>query len=297
MIELVIEQRRRNLGGSFEVGRVLPFAKRKMVGPFIFFDHIGPIDIPRGVDRSADVRPHPHIGLSTVTYLFAGEIMHRDSLAYEQAIRPQEVNWMTAGCGITHSERLERARAHGDSIHGIQAWVALPYEAEETAPSFSHHSGSDLPQWTEGGVTGHLIAGSAYGLTAAAQTHSPLFYAHLDLAPGARAEVPGGHSERAVYIASGALEVDGRRFDAGQMLVMDESASRVTATERSTIMLLGGEPVGERYIYWNFVSSSQERLGQAAADWKAGRMKLPDADHAEFTPLPDEPAPPAPPMS
>jgi len=297
MIELVIEQRRRNLGGSFEVGRVLPFAQRKMVGPFIFFDHIGPIDVPRGVDRSADVRPHPHIGLSTVTYLFAGEIMHRDSLAYEQAIRPQEVNWMTAGRGITHSERLERARAHGDSIHGIQAWVALPNEVEETDPSFSHHSGSDLPQWTEGGVMGHLIAGSAYGLTAGAQTHSPLFYAHLDLAPGASAEVPGGYSERAVYIASGALEVDGRRFDAGQMLVVDGSASRVTAAERSTIMLLGGEPVGERYIYWNFVSSSQERLGQAAADWKAGRMKLPDADHAEFIPLPDEPAPPATPMS
>lgn len=297
MIELVIEQRRRNLGGSFEVGRVLPFAKRRMVGPFIFFDHIGPIDIPRGVDRSADVRPHPHIGLSTITYLFAGEIFHRDSLAYEQAIRPQEVNWMTAGRGITHSERLERARAQGDRIHGIQAWVALPSEVEETEPSFSHHSGSDLPQWTEGGVTGHLIAGSAYGLTAAAQTHSPLFYAHLDLAPGASAEIPGDHSERAVYIASGALEVDGRRFDAGQMLVVDGSASRVTATEQSTVMLLGGEPVGQRYIYWNFVSSSQERLAQAAADWKAGRMKLPDADNAEFIPLPDEPAPPAPAMS
>ena len=297
MIDLVIEQRRRNLGGSFEVGRVLPFAKRRMVGPFIFFDHIGPIDVPRGVDRSADVRPHPHIGLSTVTYLFAGEIMHRDSLAYEQAIRPQEVNWMTAGRGITHSERLERARAQGDSIHGIQAWVALPREAEETEPSFSHHSGNDLPQWTEGGVTGHLIAGSAYGLTAGAQTHSPLFYAHLDLAPGASAEVPGGHSERAVYIASGAVEVDGRRFDAGKMLVLDGSASRVTANERSTIMLLGGEPVGERYIYWNFVSSSEERLAQAAADWKAGRMKLPDTDHGEFIPLPDDPAPPAPPMS
>ncbi|MEC3950800.1 pirin family protein [Sphingobium sp. HWE2-09] len=291
MIELVIEQRRRNLGGSFEVGRVLPFAKRRMVGPFIFFDHIGPVDVPRGVDRSADVRPHPHIGLSTVTYLFAGEIMHRDSLACEQAIRPQEVNWMTAGRGITHSERLERARAQGDSIHGIQAWVALPDGVEETEPSFSHHSGSDLPQWTEGGVTGHLIAGSAYGLTAGAQTHSPLFYVHLDLAQGASAEVPGGYSERAVYIASGALEVDGRRFEAGQMLVVDGSASRVTATERSTIMLLGGEPVGQRYIYWNFVSSSQERLAQAAADWKAGRMKLPDADHAEFIPLPDEPAP------
>ncbi|RVM18359.1 pirin family protein [Sinorhizobium meliloti] len=297
MIELVIEQRRRKLGGSFEVGRVLPFAKRRMVGPFIFFDHIGPIDIPRGVDRSADVRPHPHIGLSTVTYLFAGEIMHRDSLAYEQAIRPQEVNWMTAGRGITHSERLERARALGDRIHGIQAWVALPSEVEETEPSFSHHSGSDLPQWTEGGVIGHLIAGSAYGLTAGAQTHSPLFYAHLDLAPGASAEIPGGHSERAVYIASGALVVDGRRFDAGQMLVVDGSASRVTATEQSTVMLLGGEPVGQRYIYWNFVSSSQERLAQAAADWKAGRMKLPDADNAELIPLPDEPAPPAPPMS
>jgi len=297
MIELVIEQRRRNLGGSFEVGRVLPFAKRRMVGPFIFFDHIGPVDIPRGVDRSADVRPHPHIGLATVTYLFAGEIMHRDSLAYEQAIRPQEVNWMTAGRGITHSERLERARAQGDRIHGIQAWVALPSEVEETEPSFSHHSGSDLPQWTEGGVTGHLIAGSAYGLTAGAQTHSPLFYAHLDLAPGACAEIPSGHSERAVYIASGALEVDGRRYDAGQMLVVDGSASRVTATEQSTVMLLGGEPVGQRYIYWNFVSSSQERLAQAAADWKAGRMKLPDADNAEFIPLPDEPAPPAPLMS
>lgn len=297
MIELVIEQRRRNLGGSFEVGRVLPFAKRRMVGPFIFFDHIGPIDIPRGVDRSADVRPHPHIGLSTVTYLFAGEIMHRDSLAYAQAIRPQEVNWMTAGRGITHSERLERARAQGDRIHGIQAWVALPSEVEETEPSFSHHSGSDLPQWTEGGVIGHLIAGSAYGLTAGAQTHSPLFYAHLDLAPGASAEIPGGHSERAVYIASGALEVDGRRFDAGQMLVVDGSASRLTASEQSTVMLLGGEPVGQRYIYWNFVSSSQERLAQAAADWKAGRMKLPDADNAEFIPLPDEPAPPAPAMS
>jgi redox-sensitive bicupin YhaK (pirin superfamily) len=262
-----------------------------MVGPFIFFDHIGPVDVPRGVDRSADVRPHPHIGLSTVTYLFAGEIMHRDSLAYEQAIRPQEVNWMTAGRGITHSERLERARAQGDRIHGIQAWVALPDGVEETEPSFSHHSGSDLPQWTEGGVTGHLIAGSAYGLTAGAQTHSPLFYAHLDLAPGASAEVPGGYSERAVYIASGALEVDGRRFEAGQMLVVDGSVSRATATERSTIMLLGGEPVGQGYIYWNFVSSSQERLAQAAADWKAGRMKLPDADHAEFIPLPDEPAP------
>jgi redox-sensitive bicupin YhaK (pirin superfamily) len=297
MIEMVIEQRRRSLGGGFEVGRVLPFARRRMVGPFTFFDHIGPLDIPMGADPSIDVRPHPHIGLSTVTYLFAGEIMHRDSLAYEQAIRPQEVNWMTAGRGITHSERLERARVRGDHIHGIQAWVALPTEVEEIAPSFTHHSGEDLPQWTEGGVIGQLIAGSAYGLTAAAQTHSPLFYAHLDLAPDATAELPGGYAERAVYVAQGTVEIEGRSFGAGRMIVVATQASRVRATERSTIMILGGEPVGERFLYWNFVSSSKDRLAQAASDWRAGRMKLPDADDQEFIPLPDDAAPSAPALS
>ncbi|MDI4239365.1 pirin family protein [Bradyrhizobium sp. Arg237L] len=291
MIEMVIEQRRRDLGGSFEVGRVLPFARRRMVGPFIFFDHIGPIDLAPSLDHSIDIRPHPHIGLSTVSYLFAGEIMHRDSLGYEQAIRPQEVNWMTAGSGITHSERFERARAQGDRVHGIQAWVALPAEQEEVAPSFSHHSGRDLPQWNEAGVIGHLIAGSAYGLTAGAETHSPLFYAHLDMAPEATAEVPDGHKERALYIATGAVEVDSRRYEAGRMLVLGAATSRVKALEQSAVMVLGGEPVGERFIYWNFVSSSKDRLAQAASDWKAGRMKLPDADDAEFIPLPDEPAP------
>ena len=290
MIEMIIDQRRHDLGGGFAVGRVLPYAKRRMIGPFIFFDHIGPIDVARGVDRSADVRPHPHIGLSTVSYLFSGEIMHRDSLGYEQAIRPQEVNWMTAGRGITHSERLEHARAHGDRIHGIQAWVALPAGMEEVAPSFSHHSGGDLPQWSEAGVKGHLIAGSAYGLTAGAQTHSPMFYAHLDMAPCATAEIPGGHTERALYIATGAVELDGARYEAGKMLVLGPIASRVRAAEQSTVMVLGGEPVGERFIYWNFVSSSKDRLAQAAEDWRAGRMKLPDADDAEFIPLPDDPA-------
>jgi redox-sensitive bicupin YhaK (pirin superfamily) len=291
MIELVIEQRRRSLGGSFEVGRVLPFAKQRMVGPFIFFDHMGPLDLAPGVDRSVDVRPHPHIGLSTVTYLFAGEIMHRDSLGYAQAIRPREVNWMTAGRGITHSERLERARAQGDHVHGIQAWVALPTEYEEVAPSFSHHAGDDLPQWNDGGVHGQLIAGSAYGLTAGTATHSPQFYAHLDMAAGATAEVPTGHPERAVYIATGAVELDGVTYGAGKMLVLGNDASRLRAIQRSAVMGLGGEPVGERFIYWNFVSSSRDRLAQAAADWKAGRMKLPDADDAEFIPLPDDPAP------
>ncbi|MCU5784933.1 pirin [Alcanivorax balearicus MACL04] len=291
MIERVIEQRRRDLGGHLEVGRVLPFAKQRMVGPFIFFDHMGPMDLAPGIDRSMDVRPHPHIGLSTVTYLFSGEVMHRDSVGSEQLIRPRDVNWMTAGRGITHSERFEHARVQGDHLHGIQAWVALPTEQEETAPSFSHHSGADLPQWDDAGVGGQLIAGSAYGLTAGAETHSPLFYAHLDMAAGATAEIPSGHKERALYIATGTVELDGRRYEAGRMLVLGPAASRVTAVEHSAVMALGGEPVGERFLYWNFVSSSKERLAQAAADWQAGRMKLPDADDAEFIPLPDEPLP------
>lgn len=294
MIEMVIEQRRRSLGGSMEVGRLLPYAKRRMVGPFIFFDHIGPVDLAPEVARNADVAAHPHIGLATVTYLFSGQIMHRDSLGYAQPIRPQEVNWMTAGRGITHSERFEHARAHGDRLHGIQAWVALPTELEETAPDFSHHAGAELPQWTEAGVSGHLIAGDAYGLTAAAKTHSPLFYVHLDMAAGATAEIPDHHPERALYVATGAVEVEGRVYEAGKMLVLGAGASRVKASEPSTLMLLGGEPVGPRFLYWNFVSSSEDRLAQAASDWKAGRMKLPDADDAEFVPLPDTPPPPKP---
>jgi redox-sensitive bicupin YhaK (pirin superfamily) len=297
MIEMVIEQRRRSLGGGIEVGRVLPFAKRRMVGPFIFFDHMGPLDLLPGVDRSVDVRPHPHIGLSTVTYLFAGEMMHRDSVGSTQAVRPQEVNWMTAGSGITHSERFERGRAVGDHLHGIQAWVALPTGDEETAPSFTHHEGVDLPQWHDAGVIGQLIAGSAYGLTAAARTHSPLFYAHLEMALGSRAEVPFGHRERAIYIARGAVELGGQRHEAGRMVVVDRTASVFQALEPSTVMVLGGEPVGERLLYWNFVSSSHKRLEEAAADWRAGRMKLPDADDKEFIPLPDGPVPSAPAMS
>lgn len=297
MIDLVIEQRRRSLGGGLDVGRVLPFAKRRMVGPYIFFDHMGPLELAPGVDRGVDVRPHPHVGLSTVTYLFAGEVMHRDSLGYEQAIRPRDVNWMTAGRGITHSERFERARAQGDYLHGIQAWVALPTEYEEMTPTFSHHAGDDLPQWSDGGVHGQLIAGSAYGLTASTATLSPQFYAHLDMAPGATAEVPAGHAERAVYVATGAVQLGGVTFGSGKMLVLGADTSRVRAIEHSAVMMLGGEPLGERFIYWNFVSSSKDRLARAAEDWKSGRMKLPDADDAEFIPLPDEPAPLASPTS
>lgn len=291
MIDLVIEQRRRNLGGGLEVGRVLPFARQRMVGPFTFFDHMGPMDLAAGVGREVDVRPHPHIGLSTVTYLFNGEMMHRDSVGSVLPVRPGEVNWMTAGSGITHSERFEKARAVGDHLHGIQAWVALPTEYEEVAPSFSNHAGADLPIWSDAGVDGRLIAGSAYGLTAAAETHSPLFYAHLEMAAGSVSEIPSGYSERAVYIAAGEIEVDGRQWQAGQMLVLGAAASSIRAVTASTVMVLGGEPVGKRYIYWNFVSSSVDRLRQAAEDWKAGRMKLPDADHDEFTPLPNDPLP------
>jgi redox-sensitive bicupin YhaK (pirin superfamily) len=282
----VIQQRRRDLGG-FEVGRVLPFTRRHMVGPFIFFDHIGPSTFAPGIPKSMDVRPHPHIGLATVTYLFAGEIMHRDSVGAEQAIQPAEVNWMIAGRGITHSERFEKARAEGGPLHGIQAWVALPTEHEETAPSFAHHGKHALPVHTDTGLTARLIAGSAYGLSSAVVTHSPLFYLHLDLAAGASTTLPANYPERAVYIAAGEIEAHGQRFAAGQMLVFEPGEdTTLRALAPATLMALGGEPVGPRFIEWNFVSSSKQRIDQAKADWRAGRMKLPDLDHDEFIPLP-----------
>jgi len=290
MIELVITQRRRDLGG-FEVGRVLPFAKRRMVGPFIFFDRMGPVDFPPGIPRSVDVRPHPHIGLSTLTYLFAGEIMHRDSVGSEQPIRPGEVNWMTAGRGITHSERFERARREGGHMDGIQAWVALPREMEETDPAFSHHGERDLPVLRETGKTIRLVAGEAFGAKAPVPVHSPLFYLHCELSPDAVVDPGDEYPERAAYVASGAVEADGRRFEAGQMLVFKPDANAtLRALMPATVMLLGGEPVGERFIEWNFVSSSRQRIEQAKADWRAGRMKLPDLDRDEFIPLPPDPA-------
>jgi redox-sensitive bicupin YhaK (pirin superfamily) len=297
MIESVIEQRRRDLGG-FEVGRVLPHARRRMVGPFVFFDHMGPVEFKPGIPKSVDVRPHPHIGLSTVTYLFDGEIMHRDSLATEQPIRPGEVNWMTAGRGITHSERFERARREGGRMNGIQAWVALPKEHEETDPAFAHHGTDDLPLLEEKGVRLRLIAGEAFGARSRVKTHSPLFYLHCEMPAGEGAQLPGNYSERALYIAAGAVDVGGERHTQGQMLVFTAGQPvPFTALEPSIVMLLGGEPVGERYIEWNFVSSSRDRIEQAKADWRAGRMKLPDLDNGEFIPLPGEPAPPPNPMS
>jgi hypothetical protein len=297
MIDLVIEQRRRDLGG-FEVGRVLPFAKRRMVGPFIFFDRMGPVDFPPGIPRSVDVRPHPHIGLATLTYLFEGEIMHRDSVGSEQPIQPGEVNWMTAGRGITHSERFERARREGGRMDGIQAWVALPKEHEETEPSFSHHAMAELPVFEQDGGRARLIAGEAMGARAPVRTHSPLFYIHCELDAGARVELPAQYPERAAYVAAGEVEVDGQRFAEGRMLVFEPGDPvRLTAAGPAILMLLGGEPIGERFIEWNFVSSSKDRIAQAKADWRAGRMKLPDLDNGESIPLPPEPGAPANPMS
>jgi redox-sensitive bicupin YhaK (pirin superfamily) len=289
MLERVIEQRRRDLGGM-TVGRVLPSAQRRMVGPFVFFDHMGPLTLPSGIPRSLDVRPHPHIGLSTVTYLFEGEIMHRDSVGSAQPIRPGEVNWMTAGRGITHSERFEKARSEGGTLHGIQAWVALPEAEEESAPSFAHHPAGDLPTLEEGGLWAQLIAGEAFHAKAKVRTHSPMFYVHWCLAAGARAQLPAEYPERAAYIAAGAVEVEGQRHDAGRMLIFAPGLPVLfTALAPSMVMLLGGEPLGPRFIEWNFVSSSKGRIEAAKADWRAGRMKLPDLDNAEFIPLPPDP--------
>jgi len=296
MLQRVIDQRRKDLGG-FEVGRVLPFGPHKMVGPFIFFDHIGPANFAPGLAKTADVRPHPHIGLATVTYLFEGEIMHRDSVGSQEAIHPGEVNWMTAGSGITHSERFEKIREVGGPLHGIQSWVALPIRDEETTPAFAHYGHVELPTVDEGGSWARLIAGEAFGVRSPVKTHSPLFYARCALKDQAQVEMPQGYPERAAYVASGSVEVDGRRFNAGQMLVFESGSSTLTSAGPSIVMLLGGEPVGQRFIEWNFVSSTQERIEQAKADWRAGRMKLPDLDDKEFIPLPPGPPPPAPPAS
>ena len=289
MPDLVIDARSADLGGGFAVKRILPFRQRRMVGPFIFLDHAGPLSLPQGELRKADVRPHPHIGLSTVSYLFDGAITHRDSLGVEQVIQPGAVNWMTAGRGIAHSERFDAPGSAAPGFEMIQTWVALPDRDEECVPSFDHYAAERLPVMEEGGMWARLIAGAAFGLASAARINSPLFYLHVVLQPGARIDLPQGYAERAAYVASGSVEVAGSAYAAGRMLVFSRGEEpAITARELSTIMLLGGEPLGQRFIWWNFVSSRKERIEQAKADWKAGRIALPPNDNAEFIALPEE---------
>ena len=296
MIDIVITARRHDLGG-FEVGRLLPHTQHRMVGPFIFFDHMGPVQLSPGLPRSMDVRPHPHIGLSTITYLFAGEIVHRDSIGCQQVIRAGDVNWMTAGSGISHSERFDTMRERGGRLDGIQAWVALPQDSQEIAPAFVHIEGLELPHVTQSGASLRIIAGTAYGETSKLSTHSPLFYVHAQLDAGARLAVPDGYGERAVYVVNGSVEIDGREFATGQMIVLTKgSPASITCDQSATVMLLGGESVGTRHIWWNFVSSSRERIGRARADWREGRIPLPVGDDQEFIPLPRDPPPAAEPM-
>jgi redox-sensitive bicupin YhaK (pirin superfamily) len=291
MLSLVIPARKRTIG-LLEVGRILPFAQRRMVGPFIFLDHIGPLELPPEIPRETDVRPHPHIGLSTVTYLFDGEITHRDSLGFEQVIKPGAVNWMAAGQGIAHSERFDGLRHTGGRLHGLQAWVAMPARDEEAPADFTHYPESGLPTFKQPGVEARLIAGSAYGLGSKVKTHSPLFYIHAEMQPGADLELPAEHKERAAYVVRGRVEHDARSYQAGDMLVFSFGDASLRAEEPSTVMLLGGEPLGTRHIWWNFVSSRKERIDQAKADWQAGRFKLPAHDDQEFIPLPQEPKEP-----
>jgi redox-sensitive bicupin YhaK (pirin superfamily) len=285
-IETVIVPRARDLGG-FEVRRALPSARKQMVGPFIFFDQMGPAEFLLG--QGIDVRPHPHIGLATVTYLFDGEIMHRDSLGSLQPIRPGEVNWMTAGNGIVHSERTApEERAHGPKLFGIQTWVALPAKAEETAPAFFHHGQDALPQISGEGKDVRLVVGSLYGERSPVEVFSDMFYADAVLAAGARLPLPAEHEERGLYVVDGKIDIAGESFEAGRLLVFrpgDEIT--ITALAPARVMLLGGEPMdGPRYIWWNFVSSSKERIDEAKEAWRSGRFDPVPGD-SEFIPLPD----------
>jgi len=272
LIERTVQARKRDLGG-FEVRRVLPYHGGHMVGPFIFLDHMGPADFPPG--QGLDVRPHPHIGLATVTYLFEGELIHRDSLGYVQAIQPGDVNWMTAGRGVVHSERTgPRARAQGSRLHGLQSWVALPITHEEATPAFHHHPADGLPTLDHDGARLRVIAGSAYGLTSPVVTLSDLFYVDVVLAPTASILVPEGYPQRALYVVDGEVAIGSEVCDAGMLPILTDGARvEVRANTRSRLMLLGGANLdGERHIWWNFVSSARERIEQAKADWRDGRF-------------------------
>lgn len=287
-LETVLLPRTHDIGG-FEVRRALPAQQRQMVGPFIFFDQMGPGEFLTG--KGVDVRPHPHIGLSTITYLFEGEILHRDSLGTEQPIAPGDVNWMTAGRGIAHSERTAAARrAAPHRLSGIQSWVALPKSQEERAPDFAHHPGATLPVITDGGVRLRLVAGAAWGACAPVAVASELFYADAVLAPAAQLPLPE-HEERGAWVMEGAVEVAGQRFEAGRMLVFraGDAVSVTAGAQGARLLLLGGAAMdGPRYLFWNFVSSSRERIEEAKRAWSRDRMGLVvPGDDKEWIPLPE----------
>jgi hypothetical protein len=286
LIESVIVPRARDLGG-FEVRRALPAAERQMVGPFIFFDQFGPVLMRAG--QGIDVRPHPHIGLATVTWLFDGAIYHRDSLGSQQPIAPGELNWMTAGRGIVHSERTAAAELARDrQVFGIQSWVALPKAFEETAPAFEHVAMDRLPLIEDRGVVVRVVAGSVYGARSPVKTHSDLFYADVRMTAGSVLPLPADHEERGIYIAEGEIAIADQSFAAGRLLVFRPGdAISVKALSDARIMLLGGEPMdGPRHIWWNFVSSSKDKIEAAKDDWKRGRFAIVPGDDKDFIPLP-----------
>lgn len=277
------------IGDGFRVRRALPTAKRRMVGPFVFLDQMGPVGLAPG--QGMDVRPHPHIGLSTLTYLFEGEILHRDSLGTVQPIRPGEVNWMTAGRGIVHSERTPpTVRASGGVLSGMQVWVALPQSHEELGPSFVHLDAEALPTLEDGGAHVRVVAGSWGSARSRLEVFSDLFYAAATLTPGARLPVPEEHVERAIYVAAGEVEIAGERFGEGQLLLLrPKDPITLQAVSDARVIALGGEPLeGPRHIWWNFVSSSRDRIEQAKLDWEADRLgRVPE--ETERIPLPHDP--------
>jgi redox-sensitive bicupin YhaK (pirin superfamily) len=286
-LEAVIVPRARDIGG-FEVRRVLPSLERCSVGPFVFFDQMGPADLAPG--QGIDVRPHPHIGLATVTYLFAGTLVHRDSLGSVQSIEPGAVNWMTAGRGIVHSERSDsELRKRRQKLYGIQIWIALPKQHEETGPSFTHYAAASLPLIEAEGRTLRVIAGSLFGRVSPVKTFSALFYGDAIFRPGASLSIDNQHQERAIYLLEGIVEIAGQRFEPGQLLVFSPGNEiTVRAISIARLLLVGGEPLdGPRHVWWNFVSSSRERIEQAKADWKTRRF-APVPGEAEFIPLPEE---------
>jgi len=286
-IATIIDARPREIGG-FKVGRLLPSTARRLVGPFIYFDHMGPVELALG--EGMDVRPHPHIGLATVTYLFDGEIIHRDSLGSHQPIRPGDINWMTAGRGIAHSERTSpELRKAGSRLDGLQLWVALPLADEEVAPEFHHHPADTLPTFEREGARIRVLAGTAYGETSPVRTFSSLFYADVAMPAGCTLSVPRDHEERAVYVVNGVIGCGAEHATPGRMLVFTPDVEVVLRAESdSRVVLLGGAPIdGKRHIFWNFVSSSKERIEQAKRDWKEQRFPEVPGDEVDFIPLPE----------